>query len=151
MKLRLLCILFLFAILQGCVMNTYTKGVREPERTEGLQAPAPQGQYQPVTLQGPGTFISAEIVKQGGNNDLSFIILDIDGRNVVNLSVAEAKNTKLTQDNPYGLALISSTGNIKTFTIGFSTPLSYESSLTLSVDVQEDGVDQILANVIHGK
>ena len=151
MKTRLLFILLLLVVLQGCAASTYTRGVREPERTQGLEAPAPQGQHQLVALQGPGTFISAEIVKQGGNTDLSFIILDIDGRNVVNLSVAAAKNTRLTQNNPYGLVLVSSTGNIKTFTIGFSTPLYYESSLTLSVDVQEDGVEQILANVIHGR
>jgi hypothetical protein len=31
-----------------------------------------------------------EVTKQGGNNDLTFVILDIDGRNVVNSSFAGA-------------------------------------------------------------
>jgi len=85
------------------------KGVCDPERTQGLRAPAPKGEHKLVALKGPGKFISAEISKQGGANDLTFVILDIDGKNVVNLSVAAARNWGLTQHNPYGLVLLEST------------------------------------------
>ena len=127
------------------------KGICNPERTQGLKAPAPKGEYELVKLKGPGTFISAEISKQGGANDLTFIVLDIDGKNVVNLSVAGAENWGLTQHNPYGLVLLKSSVGIKTFTIGFSSPLYFRSELKLKVVVQEDNVAQIVANVIHGK
>lgn len=158
MKSRLLVITFsvffllLIPVLQGCIkVKCYTKGVSDPERTQGLRAPAPKGEHELIVLQGPGTFLSAEISKQGGTNDLTFIMLEIDGKNVVNLSVAAAKNWGLTHDNPYGLVLVKSTGEIKTLTIGFSCPLQFNSDLKLKVDVQEEGVVQILANVIHGK
>ena len=72
-KTSLLAILTMF-VLQGCV-NTFTKGVRNPERTQGLKAPAPQGEHELITLKGPGTFLSASITKQGGGNDLTFVIL----------------------------------------------------------------------------
>jgi hypothetical protein len=62
------------------------------------------------------------------------VILDIDGRNVTNLSFAAAANQGLTQQNPYGLVLLQS-ATLKTFTIGFPTPLLYERSLTLGVTV----------------
>ena len=124
-------------------------GVCDPERTEGLKAPAPNGTYALVNLKGPGVFLGAEISKQGGTNDLTFVILDIDGRNVANLSYAGAINQGLTQQNPYGLVLLQSPA-IKTVTIGFPTPLLYKRSLTLSVTVNEGNVAQILANVIHG-
>ena len=124
-------------------------GVCDPERTEGLKAPAPNGTYSLVTLKGPGVFLGAEISKQGGTNDLTFVILDIDGRNVANLSYAGAINQGLTQQNPYGLVLLQSPA-IKTVTIGFPTPLVYKRSLNLSVTVNEGNVVQILANVIHG-
>jgi len=124
-------------------------GVCDPERTEGLKAPAPNGTYALVNLRGPGVFLGAEVSKQGGTNDITFVILDIDGRNVANLSYAGAINQGLTQQNPYGLVLLQSP-SIKTVTIGFPTPLLYKRSLSLSVTVNEGNVVQILANVIHG-
>ncbi|KAB2835305.1 MAG: hypothetical protein F9K48_04520 [Candidatus Brocadia sp.] len=125
--------------------------VKAPQRTQGLIAPAPQGTHELVSLKGRGKFVSAEITKQGGSNDLTFVSLDIDGKNVVNISIAALKNIGLTQNNPYGLVLLQPTGDPKTFTIGFSCPLVFKSELKLSVNVQEGGVVQILANVIHGK
>jgi len=124
-------------------------GVCDPERTQGLKAPAPNGTYALVTLKGPGVFLGAEVAKQGGTNDLTFVILDIDGRNVTNLSYAAAENAGLTQQNPYGLVLLHS-GALKTLTVGFPTPLLYKRELKLSVKVNEPSVVQILANVIHG-
>ena len=124
-------------------------GVCDPERTEGLKAPAPNGTHSLVTLKGQGVFLGAEVTKQGGTNDLTFVILDIDGRNVTNLSFAGALNQGLTQQNPYGLVVLNA-GSLKTMTVGFPTPLLYKRSLTLSVTVNEANVAQILANVIHG-
>lgn len=125
-------------------------GVCDPQRTQGLKAPAPRGDYALVSLKGPGLFLGAEVTKQGGGNDLTFVILDIDGRNVTNLSFAAAENTGLTQQNPYGLVLLKAAA-IKNLTIGFPTPLRFQRELKLHVTVDEDGVVQILANVIHGR
>jgi len=47
-------------------------GVCDPQRTEGLKAPAPNGTYALVNLKGPDVFLGAEISKQGGTNDLTF-------------------------------------------------------------------------------
>ncbi len=132
------------------VANAYAE-VRAPERTQGLVAPAPAGTHDLVVLTGRGKFVSAELTKQGGTNDLTFISLDIDGRNVVNISIAALRNVGLTSANPYGLVLLNSSGDPKTLTIGFPTPLIYHHELRLSATVQEGNVVQILANVIHGK
>ncbi|MBI3694778.1 MAG: hypothetical protein HY238_08065 [Acidobacteria bacterium] len=125
-------------------------GVCDPARTQGLKAPAPEGDHTLVSLKGPGVFVAAEASKQGGASGLTFVILDIDGRNVVNLSYAAAQNLALTQQNPFGIVLLGS-AEIKTFTIGWPSPLRFERELKLSVTVNEGGVVQILANVIHGK
>jgi len=124
-------------------------GVCDPQRTQGLRAPAPNGTHDLVSLAGPGVFLGAAISKQGGTNDLTFVILEIDGRNVANLSYAAAANQGLTEQNPYGVVLLNSTA-IKTMTLGFPTPLLYKRSLRLRVTVNEPGVVQILANVVHG-
>jgi hypothetical protein len=124
-------------------------GVCDPERTQGLKAPAPNGAHDLVTLDGPGVFLGASISKQGGTNDLTFVILDIDGRNVADLSYAAAVNHGLTQQNPYGVVLLQSAA-IKTMTLGFPTPLLYQRSLRLRVTVSEPGVVQLLGNVVHG-
>lgn len=125
------------------------RGVCQPERTQGLHAPVPEGDHTLVELEGPGVFLGAQITKQDGSNDLTFVDLEIDGRNVVNLSFAAAKNWGLTQSNPYGLVLLESNG-VSTLTVGWPTPLRFDRKLTLSVTVKESGVDQILANVIRG-
>jgi len=124
-------------------------GVCNPERTQGLKAPAPTGTHNLVTLTGPGVFLAAEVSKQGGTNDITFLVLDIDGRNVTNISFAALANQGLTQHNPYGLAVFHSAA-LKTVTIGFPSPLFYRQSLRLSVTVNEPNVAQIVANVIHG-
>ena len=115
----------------------------------GLKVPVPTGTHVLVTLRGPGVFLGLEVNKQGGTNDIAFVILDIDGRNVTNLSYAAAANLGLTQQNPYGLVLVQS-GGLKTMTVGFPTPLLYKEKLVLSVTVNEPNVQQIVANVIHG-
>ena len=129
--------------------RTCAVGVCDPRRTQGLKAPAPQGTFLLVNLQGPGVFLGAAISKQGGTNDLTFVILDIDGVNVTNISYAAARNLGLLTQNPFGLVLLQS-ALVKTLTVGFPTPLRFERSLRLSVKVSEPTVVQILANVIHG-
>jgi hypothetical protein len=135
--------------MPGPVRTNCAPGVCDPQRTQGLRAPAPNGTHALVTLTGPGVFLGAEVSKQGGTNDLTFVILDIDGRNVVNLSMAAAINQGLTQQNPYGLVLLQS-GALKTMTLGFPTPLTYKRSLELKVTVNEANVVQIVGNVVHG-
>jgi hypothetical protein len=133
------------AARRGCA-----PGVCEPERTQGLRAPAPNGTHVLVSLEGEGVFLAAEVTKQGGTNDLTFVTLDIDGRNVTNLSFAAAANQGLTEHNPYGLVLLEHT-TLKTMAIGFPTPLRYARSLELGVVVNEPNVQQVLGNVIHGR
>ena len=124
-------------------------GVCNPERTQGLRAPGSQGNHVLVALKGPGVYLAAEVTKQGGTNDLTFVSLDIDGRNVVNLSYAAVLNQGLTQHNPYGLVLLQSPA-LKTLTMGFPAPLRYQRSLELKVTINEPNVVQILGNVVHG-
>lgn len=124
-------------------------GVCNPETAEGLKAPAPKGDYTLVDLQGPGVFIAAAVTKQGGDSGITFVKLDIDGKNVVGLSYAAAQNWGLTVQNPYGIVLLS--GAVSTYTIGWPTPLRFERELKLSVTVNENGVVQIVGNVVHGK
>jgi hypothetical protein len=65
------------------------------------------------------------------------------------VSYAAASNSGLTQQNPYGLVLLQS-NELKTMTIGFPTPLLFKRTVRLRATVNEPGVVQILANVIHG-
>lgn len=132
------------------VTPTCTGGVCNPQRTQGLIAQEiANGVHQLVKLKGPGIFLGFSVSKQAGANDLTFVDLDIDGRNVVNLSYAAAVNLHLTQANPSGIAVLGS-GSLKTFTFGFPSPLVFKRELVLNVVVNETGVVQIVANVVHG-
>lgn len=127
----------------GCAV-----GVCNPRRTQGLKAPAPKVTHTLVSLQGPGLFLSANVSKQGGPTGLTFVILEIDNRNVVNLSFAAARNLGLTTANPFGIQLLTGSG-VESFAIGWPFPLTYKKSLKLSVTVNELQVAQIVGNVVH--
>lgn len=123
-----------------------------PKETQGLKAPAPVGDHTLVSLKGPGKFVAAEVIKQGGNgSDMTFVALEIDGQTVVNASIAALGNWGLTQSNPYGTVLLKPSANMRTVTIGYPVPLAYKTSLKLWVKVSEPGVAQIIGRVIHGQ
>ena len=124
-------------------------GVCDPQRTQGLKAPAPKATHDLVTLKGPGLFLSANVTKQGGPTGLTFVSLEIDGRNVVNFSYAAARNVGLNGPNPYGIQLLTGAG-VESFSIGWPFPLTFKKSLKLSAIVNETGVIQIVGNVVHG-
>lgn len=128
--------------------DTCLSGVCNAQRTQGLQT-NPSGGHKLVVLEGPGLFVCAHVSKQGGDTDLTFVSLDLDGRNVVNLSYAAARNLGFIQANPFGLVLLQ-TRPLDNLTIGYPAPLRFERELVLSVQVNEANVVQILANVIHG-
>ncbi|MRG44944.1 hypothetical protein GFS24_07455 [Chitinophaga sp. SYP-B3965] len=127
--------------LIGAVVN--------PVRNQGLVTNvAVNSTKELVKVKGPGLFLSAEVTKQGGNSDITFVILDIDGQNVVNISIAALFNQGLTSANSYGISVFRSGASLETVTIGFPYPLTFNKLLSLKVTVNEPGVVQILANVI---
>lgn len=122
--------------------------VTNPVHTQGLITnPASGSTYTLVELKGPGLFLSLELSKQGGSNDLTFVNLEIDGNKLVNVSLAALLNWQLTSHNSYGLSVFPGK-TIKTITFGLPYPLTFKRSLKLSVTVSETSVVQILTNVL---
>lgn len=122
--------------------------VTNPVRTQGLITnPVSGSSHTLVELKGPGLFLSLELSKQGGGTDLTFIDLEIDGNNLVNISLAALLNQQLTSYNSYGLSIFP--GKVlKTVTFGLPYPLTFKKSLKLSVIVSEPGVVQIVTNIL---
>lgn len=131
-------------------MTTTTSYIAGAQRTQGLMAPAPVGEHILIKIPGPGVFVCAEVTRQNDPPGVSFVSLDLDGRNVVSVSFEAARNWGLTKANTVGVVLLEKEP-ISTLTIGYPLPLRFEKELILKVNVREMGVAQILANVIHGK
>jgi hypothetical protein len=141
----------LFAAGLG-IAPAYADTINLPKEAQGLKAPAPVGDHTLVELKGPGKFVAAEIIKQGGNgSDLTFVALEIDGQTVVNASIAALNNWGVTQSNTYGTVLLKPSASMRTVTIGYPVPLAYKNSLKLWVKVSEPGVAQVIGRVIHGQ
>ncbi len=135
---------------KGC-KEVQSPAICDPQRTQGLiTRPKKGAKRKIIRLKGPGIFISAMVAKQGGNSDLTFVNLDIDGRNVVAASYAALNNWGLNQHNSFGSFVLKGQHNIDTVAIGYQVPLYFKKSLVLTVQVQEQGVVQIVANVVHG-
>lgn len=123
--------------------------VQGARRVQGLASnPANNTAKDLVKLKGPGLFISAQVTKQGGNSDITFIELYIDGQDIVSVSLAGLFNWGMTEQNTYGLHVTRSAVGIETVTIGYPVPLTFNKELLLRAVVRETGVVQILGNVI---
>lgn len=112
------------------------------------------GEHELVYLTGPGTFVAARIVRQEDDPavGLTEVALIIDGRPVVQRNIEALKNWGMTQNNPFGVMLMSDPlEGIDTVTIGFSQPIYFEESLVLKANVADDDVVQILGTVIYGQ
>ncbi|MGA9994327.1 MAG: hypothetical protein WBP93_02880 [Pyrinomonadaceae bacterium] len=107
----------------------------------------PAGDWLLVNLKGPGIFLGAQVA-QFGPKPSTVVNLAIDGRNVVSISYADATDSGFTQQNPYGIVLLG--GKKSNLTIGFPSPLRFEKSLTLSVEVKTTAGGNIQASVVHG-
>jgi hypothetical protein len=126
-----------------------TSFITGARRTQGLIAPATLGEHVLVRLPGPGVFVSAHVTRQNNPTGITFVNLDLDGVNVVASSFEAVQNLGLTQDNPFGTMELTN-GVLSTIVIGYCLPLKFEKELVLKVTVNEIGVAQILANVVHG-
>jgi hypothetical protein len=125
--------------------------IQGADQAEGLVTnPLNPSENELVWLEGPGAFVSARMVKQGGASGLTAVSLEIDGKIVVQRNVAALKNWGMTQDNPFGVAVFTA-GDIDTVTIGFQQPVAFEESLLLKAIVNEDGVVQIIGTVVYGQ
>ena len=116
----------------------------------GLITDPVQDTHELVNVTGPGTFVAARMVKQGGSTGLTAVELIIDGETVIHRNIAALKNWGMTQNNPFGVVVFTNS-SIDTVTIGFSQPISFEEDLILNAVVGETGVVQIIGTVIYGE
>jgi hypothetical protein len=90
----------------------------------------------------------------GGSTEVAIVEL---ARRVIERTESNSSIVLVPYENAYGEGFEElgrrrpDTTALRNLTIGFATPLRYERELKLSVVVNEPGVVQILANVIHGK
>ncbi len=127
--------------------------VRDAEDTFGLvSSPTAPSSHDLVSLTGPGVFLSAMVVKQGGASDITNVRLFLDGVQVIAGNPASLRNLGLTEINPTGIAVFSG-GVLDTITIGFPTPLVFEDSLLLRADIlaSDTGIVQLTGTVVHGQ
>ena len=108
-----------------------------------------------VNLSGPGVFISALVVKRGGDLDTTSIELEIDGEIVLSRSILALRNWGLTEMNAFGTVLLSSNSH-DNVSIGFPFPLAFQNSLILRANnaaplAADENVLEINGLVVHGK
>lgn len=126
-------------------------GVCTPKTTQGSLAKVAKGsKTRVIRLEGPGVFLAAKIVKQGGSSGLTFVTLKIDGNTIASWSYAAIENWGLSAHNNFGVALLPGRFGLETLVLGYQTPLLYKKYLEISIQVKENGVQQILTNVTHG-
>ncbi|MEO8209394.1 MAG: hypothetical protein ABI840_02450 [bacterium] len=122
----------------------------QAERKQGLVvSPGVNKTKDLIKLIGPGVFVSMQVTKQGGVNDITQVALYIDGKNVVAITYAAARNIGLNKPNNSGIML--SEGPIDTISVQFNEPLLYKKELRVEIKTGSDsGVVQMVANVMTG-
>ena len=66
------------------------------------------------------------------------------------ISCDAAGHAGLTEHDPYGVHYLTCAADLENLTFGWPTSLVFMRSLKVSVVVRQDGVVQILANVVVG-
>jgi hypothetical protein len=117
---------------------------------DGLAENPSLTEIQLTNIDGPGKFLSARVTKQGGTSGITFVELRVDGQLVTDWSFAALKDWGLTANNPFGVTVSSPSQDTDSVLIGFQEPLVFQSSLQLSVQVNETGIQQITSTVIYG-
>ncbi|MDQ3020547.1 MAG: hypothetical protein M3R36_08255 [Bacteroidota bacterium] len=123
----------------------------QAERKQGLVVnPGVNKTKDLIKLNGPGVFVSMHVTKQGGVNDITQVALYIDGKNVVAITYAAARNIGLNKSNNSGIMM--SEGPVDTISVQFNEPLLYRKELRVEIKTGSDaGVVQIVANAVTGK
>jgi hypothetical protein len=100
---------------------------------------------------GAGWFGAAEIVKQGGTNDATYVTVELDGAEMITTSFASLKNPWMQLNTPYLVANVRSDGHTSTMTIWYSPELKFRAIMALRVTVEEDGVEGLRMRAVMNK
>jgi hypothetical protein len=100
---------------------------------------------------GGGWFQAAEIVKEGGSTDETYVTLALDGQEMITTSFASLENPWMQLDTPYIMANVRAEGNRRTMTIWYTPELRFMFLVSLHVDVHEEGVDSVRMRAVMNK
>jgi hypothetical protein len=130
-------------------------------RADGVVNTVVRGtKYNLVSLSGPGKFVAARLVLWGAGVpyqvDQTTVEVVIDGRTVVQDTVADLSSQDFYHFNPFGIDLGAQKGAEgpdavgRTVRIGFPLPVAFDTSLVLSATA-EGTTSKITATVIYGE
>jgi hypothetical protein len=100
---------------------------------------------------GGGWFLAAEIVKEGGSTDETYVTLALDGQEMITTSFALLKNPWMQLDTPYMVANVRAEGNTRTMIIWYTEEPRFMFLVSLHVDVHEEGVDSVRIRAVMNK
>jgi len=109
------------------------------------------GQRTEFHVMGAGWFSAAEIVKDGGSNDATYVIVELDGAQVMNTSFVSLKNPMMELGTPNLVAKVRSDGSKSVMTIWYGTALKFRGIAAVRVAVQEDGVAGLRIRAVMNK
>lgn len=112
---------------------------------------ASSGTKDAMNILGGGWFRAAEIVKEGGSSDETYVTLELDGQSMITTSFAALGNPWMQLNTQYIVANVRTEGKTRTMTIWYSPELRFMALVGLHVDVQEEGVDSIKMRAVMNK
>jgi hypothetical protein len=139
-----------------CALSPYAIACVEDIRGEAVTIDrtaksTSSGTKETMNVLGGGWFRAAEIVKEGGSSDETYVTLELDGQGMITTSFASLKNPWMQLNTPYIVANVRSEGNTRTMTIWYSPELRFMALVVLHVDVQEEGVDSVRMRAVMNK
>jgi hypothetical protein len=100
---------------------------------------------------GAGWFQAAEIVKEGGSTDETYVTLALDGQEMITTSFASLENPWMQLSTPYMTANVRAEGNTRRMIIWYTSELRFMFLVSLHVDVHEEGVDSVRMRAVMNK
>jgi hypothetical protein len=104
-----------------------------------------------IQVIGAGWFHAAEIVKEGGSSDLTNVVIELDGVEMLSTSFATLKNAWMQIDTHYFMANVRTEGTIDRMTIWYAPELKFRGIMAVRIDVQEDKVQSVRVRAVLNK
>ena len=109
------------------------------------------GQHAEFHVMGAGWFGAAEIEKDGGSSDATYVTVELDGAEVMTTSFASLKNPWMELSTPNLVAKVRSEGSKSVMTIWYGQALKFRAIAAVRVVVQEDGVASLRIRAVMNK
>jgi hypothetical protein len=110
-----------------------------------------EGAHGSIQVVGGGWFHATEVVKTGGSDDNTTVVIELDGLQMLSISFATLKNPWMQVETAYFMANVRTEGETSRMTIWYTPELNFRGIMAVRVFVTEADVRNVQVHAVLNK